>query len=850
MLLTQCITYLKNNKETIQDRIEQILLVSICILLPWMIYGNIKGTLVNLSLADIIFIPTSIYILLNIKRLFKGKNKIFIGYFVLLIISLIGSHFTAKMKPELETVSHFRLLLEIVKVSVSGGYFFIAYLLIRDKKRYKRALYALVIGSIPVIIVGFGAYVFSLLDKPFFLKQFELGKDFRFKGSFQDPNLCAFYFLMIFYVGLFFFNIASKRFIAWSMGIISIFSLTVIILTLSRGGWLALGISFLGLLIIQLRKLRKETILIGLIILLTLFLMIQIDIEFFSGNLISKIMSRIESALYQGFEINRIHLYKASFEMGSEHFLFGVGKGNFILNEFNYLKEIIDLPKPQITHNTLLGCYAQQGATGLIIFILVPIYILYNLIKKRTKNNQYFIIIILAWFIFSLSINTENIRFLWFLLGTCYSGFSYQKIEEKQIYLIKNKKSFALIFSILLIFLLITYFQTARKLPINIYVYNGNNIERTISLKNPGTYNIEFDIHTDKNSLHKVEVYNDNKLIDTLNFKNAYGHVKHTVNINNELNLKFVSSKNGWMCITNAIIKGKDIKRSLLNYILLPNFIEYYFHKKKILVHNTISKPLYKELREGENEFNTIDVINVDIIKHSNLTTQITFGALCNKKIKSLYQLDLRFHFDSLSKLLPNEIQRNIHTKRLTLHTNNWAVGKIHTRNINYLISVEKFQLLGRFYDYTNKRFIQDTFFPIQYKLKYKDQDIKKLGEENWVNICYDKDKEDRLRMFYNGWVETKKYDLEPGKYNFIFNAKGCRFENEFSKIRIRDNFLNEQESFFLNDEMEKYNIDFSIAEKIKGVSFILELINYKSKREEGRRIVFLAPYYKLIKKN
>jgi len=851
-----------SNLMTMKNKVENILLVLICILLPWMFYISIGDTLVNISVADAVFVIAGIYILIGQsiaiyqwKR--KGKEKPVLlqkrtlftaGYFLLLVLSLIVSHFAGKMDPKLETVSHITLVLEIVKTLIMAGYFFIGYILIKDTKKYKLALYATVFGSIPAAAVGFLAYVYKILEKPFFLKQFDLDMGQRFTGSFQDPNLCALYFLMVFYLGLYLFKAAKSRIIAWAMGITSVIALVVIMLTMSRGGWLALAISFVLFLALEFKRLRKETILFAIIILISVFSVIQLDLRFLDGDLTYSAIERIESALYQEMDADRIRLAKAAIRMGNEHFVFGVGKGNYVLNKNLYLAEEEAIHKLQIPHNTIISFYSQQGIVGVFIFLLLPAYIAYCLLIKRSIESRYAIVIITVLIIVSLSLNIENIRFAWFALGLFFVSVTLETVDEQEQQLIKNIKVFIALCSMLLLVFLVVYYETARRLPANIFLYNGKVVERKVKIKEPGVYHLTFDIHTD-NNLHKVEIYEQGSLVDTLSFNNAYGYVNQPIEAKKELTIKFISNEDGWMRLSDVYLKGQENIRSLQDYIFIPEFLEVLMAKKELLVHSNTSQVKHVKLGDGKNEVASIGVEGARVIKYSNLTTLMILDFQCKEKMESIYQIDLRLQFRSIIDLLANELQQNLHSYFFGIYpaTNEWEIGKRYNTRIGLLLSTSKFQLYGRLYDYTNSKYCQDTFFPISYELEHEDYEISDFGIEDWINIWYPKDNENRIMMSYNKWMETKRYDLEPGVYNIVFSAQGSFFDGEFSKLRIRDSYLNEVDSFFVDDEMKTYIVKYTVEQKLEGVSFLLEMVNYKA-GESGNRLLYIEPRYEIVK--
>jgi len=123
--------------------------------------------------------------------------------------------------------------------------------------------------------------------------------------------------------------------------------------------------------------------------------------------------------------------------------------------------------------------------------------------------------------------------------------------------------------------------------------------------------------------------------------------------------------------------------------------------------------------------------------------------------------------------------------------------------------------------------------------IQKENQGILELGESKWINVKYGKDKEGNINITSNGWVETGRFKLEEGDYTITFKAKGS-FLEEYSKIRVRDSYLNVVAEITLNDEMKEYTVNYHADEYKEGVSFILELVNYKAEKDVGNRKVIL----------
>lgn len=433
-------------KNKIQLSINTLLII----LMPLMMYITVSDTKINFSIADIILVLIGVLFLINIKEFFVHKRWIYILYFVGLLISLSLSQFMGKFNDDFLHVSNNVMFMEMVKTVVVGMYFFSAFMFIRNEKTYRISLITISLSSIPVFIIGISAYIYFLLGKDFIIDAFEIYK-LRFLGTFEDPNLCALYFIVIFFVSLLNFKTVKKKFLKYLMFCISIISLIVIILTMSRGGWLALAGASIVFVILNIRNFKKESILFVIPIIIVLLISLNMDYSLQNGKITNHIVDRIQDSLSKdNNEIDRVQLMKTAVKMGNDNFLFGVGKGSFPLNSYKYLGEDSPRYKQQnIPHNTILGFYAQQGIVGVLIFIILPSFILYLMIKSKRKQNIYLISLFIGLFIHSLTINVENVRFLWYIFGVMLAG-ERMNINLDFVPIAKiNSRKYAVIVSVL-----------------------------------------------------------------------------------------------------------------------------------------------------------------------------------------------------------------------------------------------------------------------------------------------------------------------------------------------------------------------------------------------------------------
>lgn len=829
-----------------KSKIQMAINILVIIFMPFMMYINISGTKVNAAMADVLLVLVGIMFLISIREFFVQNRWHHLLYFVGLLLSLFLSQYISRFDDNFRHVENSVMIMEMVKTIVVAIYFISAFMFVKSERDFKVSLTAISLSSIPVMIIGLTSYIYFLIEKDFFIDTYKL-VTLRFLGSFEDPNLCAFYFILIFFVSLLNFKILKNKLLRFFMLGISILSLIIIILTMSRGGWLAISGAGAVYILMYIKKLKKESLFIIISVVIVLLLSVDLDYFFQQGKITDYMVDRIQDSLVTDVEdINRVQLMKAAFSMGNDNFLFGVGKGSFPLNSYKYLsKDNTQYKMQYIPHNTILGFYAQQGIVGLLIFITLPGYILYSMIKSKRKQNLYFIPLFAGLFIHSMTINVENVRFLWYILGLMLASEKLDIHLDFRPTTRMSKRTFNAVLAVLLFLTLFSFIDISRKMTADIYTYKGDIYERRISVANPGDYELTFDIQTDKH-LHSVEIYNANGLVEKMDFKSAYGVVHVPVYLDNECRVTFKSNEEGWMKVKNAYIIGDNIKVPLYNYILLPRALEDWANNREYLVYT--DEPSFKKQFEVENDkLNAFEILDGKVTRYSNLSHMYQFDMKSKRRVDTNYQLDLLLDYNSISSLLPNESQKNIWSHRFTISplTTKWEEGEEYTVKHTRLFSSEDFDLYGRYYDYTNKTYSQDSYFPIQYKLAEENQEIIDLGESQWINIRYNKDKEDNIHITNNGWVESGRMNLEPGDHYITFKAQGS-FLEEYSKLRLRNSYLDEIAEITLDDTMKEYTVKYHTDEYKEGISFVLELINYKSEKNVGNTSVLLKDWLKV----
>lgn len=824
-----------------KDKIEIFVNIVLILLLPFMFYINISDSPINISLGDLIFPLSGLLIIIQYKRLIEKKRWIYILYFLGLILSILLSHIIIQSNKAIISVAYMTMSIEIVKTAIVGGYFYIAYMFIKDSRRYKLALYTLSLGSIPVGFIAVGAYVSHLLGNPFFIEIFALQEySSRLVGTFEDPNLYAFYLIMIFYISLWNSRTIRNKIVSFGMILISVFSAILLVMTMSRSGWIAFVVSLLISATFNIRKITKQSVTICLTFIFIILLGIQLDYSLQEGKIVKTVTERIENSLIKGDEGDRFQLSKAALEMGNDNFIFGVGKGNFPLNSYIYLGEDnINYQRQLIPHNTLFGIYAQQGILGLTIFLMLPIYLLYKLIKTNRDQNRYIIPLLIGFLIHSFAINIENVRFVWFLFGMFLASYEFNTAIEICEQRKWNAKRLTILNFTLLFFIIGLFINISRYFYINIFSYGNKIVEKTINVPQEDIYTLSFDIWTN-NTENKVEVYENNKLLKSFTFKSAYGKVEESIELNNNVTVKFVSNEDGWMRINNAYISNRNSIIPLYSYPLIPSFLINSVNRNNLLVYS--NEPSLKQELDitSKNSFDSFEVLDTTVNKYSNLTLMFDTLFEYKKEIDFDHNLNLRLEYDSISDLLPNELQRNMNLHYMGVYSKNIkrSLGDTYHLKSYKLLSSIDFKLYGQFYDIENKAYHEGKFFEIPFDVIENEQDIINPGEREWINVRYRINDQNQIIITNNGWVETKRYHLDSGEYNISFKAQGSSLDGEYSTIRIRDSYLNEVAVIDLDGSNREYSIPYTVSEKEEGISFILELINFERNNDNDRRIL------------
>ena len=258
---------------------------------------------------------------------------------------------------------------------------------------------------ISTILGIYGIFQYNGIDFSFW--KANVGRNQVF-GLFGNVNYFAEYMIvpLPLAISLFFATRNRTRKILLLVGILAMGG--SLILTFTRGSYLAIGISSIFMFLLYLvsqgksfiKKHKKIFILILAIIILITFIFTLPNPLNKPGTTISKIKERISiSQFTQGYSIRRrITTWKFTIMMIKDHPLLGSGIGTFKYNSLNYQAKFFDQENNRSlypygvadkAHNEYLQLGAEVGMLGLGIFIwLIISYFRYGLkILKKLKDK-------------------------------------------------------------------------------------------------------------------------------------------------------------------------------------------------------------------------------------------------------------------------------------------------------------------------------------------------------------------------------------------------------------------------------------------------------------------------------
>lgn len=396
----------------------------------------------NFSVADIFAMLFGLAYIADFKAI-KAKEEWWINiYFLVFILSIILSNLLNHV--EISTT-----ISELIKVVILAVYLFIGYLIPRYGFKLKDILKVWLIGTWANIIIGLIIQFSAFLGKQININTV-LSPRTRFMGLLTDANLAATYLTVSLFLALIYRQLNEDRKSRIFSSFTAIMCGVCILLTQSRGGLVGLSVGLLLYIIVNYRKIDVKVLYVIPILIIIYLGILDIDHMFFNNALTSNIANRIESAA-QGQEqfIIRKNLSLASIQMGLDHPVIGVGRGNFVNNSRLYIDKLYSIRDDviyresirHIPHNMFAGIFAELGIIGLLSFASIFFVLLRRWIRSSNPVKSAVIIMYIAFFVQSLVLSLENFRGLWLLTGMLLTYASVDMPVYEDIYKAVNRKA-------------------------------------------------------------------------------------------------------------------------------------------------------------------------------------------------------------------------------------------------------------------------------------------------------------------------------------------------------------------------------------------------------------------------
>jgi O-antigen ligase len=206
----------------------------------------------------------------------------------------------------------------------------------------------------------------------------------RVSGTFGHPNSLAGYLVMLALLNLALFWAPLPRRLKMFLFPAFLLISSALILTYSRGGWLALGLGGMFTLYFCLARWSGHKI-------ASFLITVSVAATFFitSVGLITPLRNRLFLEDY-GAARSRLPMAQVALNVIYHHPLLGVGLGNylFIAPDYDITREgiIYDFPRP--VHNEFLLIGAEQGLPGLALFLLILGYLVLQLLRQSRSRDQ------------------------------------------------------------------------------------------------------------------------------------------------------------------------------------------------------------------------------------------------------------------------------------------------------------------------------------------------------------------------------------------------------------------------------------------------------------------------------
>ena len=393
----------------------------VALLLPFERLGSYDISGLTIRPSQIIFILAFIcwiiWCLVH-KKLKLEKNPIFWPAMIFIGLNVLA--LTNALNVERSTMV---LLFTAFTIFIS----FVVPNLINDKEKLKKAIWFILLGYLLVTAFGLFQFVGDLAGLPTSITGLRdhYTKDVlgfpRIQSTALEPLYFANYLLIP--ISILFAWFLSKGSKIKSLHLILLLGLGIVnlILTVSRGGYIALAVSIIVIALFMIKKLLKPKNL--LLILIALILIGWVSTQFLQDSL-DEFTEHTFSVFYGASYEERVYTYEQATIMWHEHPIIGHGPGSFgpYLSAHPY---VIPNDGWNIVNNETLELLAETGILGLVLVIIIAIILIVRGIKAVLRAKDPYLkavaIGLLAAFIGILvqyqTFSIIYVTHVWFLIG-------------------------------------------------------------------------------------------------------------------------------------------------------------------------------------------------------------------------------------------------------------------------------------------------------------------------------------------------------------------------------------------------------------------------------------------------
>ena len=294
----------------------------------------------------------------------------------------------------------------LVSCTLLLGYFLLVNLM-RTKKWINRCVAALISSATIVALIGIFEYIFGEGSNASWLDASLFGSiKLRIVSLFENPNMLATYLVLVFpfvLAALVLTKTSKTRFLTL---IVSALFVCAIVMTWSRGAWIAMAVAALIFFTVYSRK----TLRVFGVVLLALPVIPMI----LPNNILDRIVSILN--LSDSSISYRLYTWIGSIRVIKEHFLGGIGYGTDAFKEIYPQYAFAGIESAEHSHSLYLQILIAMGIGGLLAFaILVFLYFqkCSEYIKKpEDRSSKFFVTAAVASVIAALIMGIFD--YVWF----------------------------------------------------------------------------------------------------------------------------------------------------------------------------------------------------------------------------------------------------------------------------------------------------------------------------------------------------------------------------------------------------------------------------------------------------